>query len=50
MRKVAIARKQQEQASRSAPNVGPKVTLKRKPNTKDDRPLKKGMGPLIEEQ
>ena len=50
MRKVAIARKRQEQASRSAPNVGPKATLKRKPNTKDDHQLKKGMGPLIGEQ
>ena len=44
MRKVAIARKRQEQASRSAPNVGPKATLKRKPNTKDDRPSKKETG------
>ena len=50
MRKAAAACKQQEQASRSAPNVGHKAIHKRKPNTKDDRPSKKGTGPLIEEQ
>ena len=48
VRKAVAARKQQEQASRLAPNVCPKATLKRKPNTKDDHPSKKGMGPLIE--
>nr|POE82626.1 hypothetical protein CFP56_60387 [Quercus suber] len=37
----------EEQASGSAPNVGPKTTFKRKPNTKDDCLSKKGIGPLI---
>ena len=36
--------------SGSALNVGFRTTLKRKPNVKDDRPLKKGTGPLIGEQ
>ena len=44
VRKVATARKQQEHALGLAPNVGPKATLKRKPNTKDDRPSKKETG------
>jgi len=30
--------------------MGPKTTIKRKPNTKDDCPSKKGTGPLIGEQ
>ena len=50
MRKAVAACKQEEQASRSTPNVGHKAIHKRKPNTKDDRPSKKGTGPLIEEQ
>ena len=50
VRKAAAACKQQEQASRSAPNVGLKAILKRKPNTKDDHLSKKRMGPLIGEQ
>ena len=44
VRKVATARKQQEHALGLAPNVGPKATLKRKLNTKDDRPSKKETG------
>ena len=50
VRKPAAARKQQEQASGSASNVGLKAILKRKPNTKDDRLSRKRMGPLIGEQ
>lgn len=50
VRKAVTARKQQEQALGLAPNVGPKNTLKRKPNAKVDHPSKKGTSPLIGEQ
>ena len=50
VRKAAAAHKQQEQASGSTPNMGPKAILKRKLNTKDDYLAKKGTGPLIGEQ
>ena len=49
VRKATAARKQQEQTLGLAPNVGPKTTLKRKSNTKDDCPSKKVIGPLIGE-
>ena len=49
VRKATATRKQQEQTLGLAPNVGPKTTLKRKPNTKDDCPSKKVIGPLIGE-
>ena len=50
VRKAATAREQQEQASRSTPNVALKATLKRKNDAKDDYSPKKRTGPLIRNQ
>ncbi|KAK9986895.1 hypothetical protein SO802_031846 [Lithocarpus litseifolius] len=50
VRTAVATHKQQEQGSGSAPNMGPKTTLKRKPNAKDDCPSKKGTSSLIGEQ
>lgn len=50
VRKATAACKQQDQASRSTPNVALKATLKRKNNAKDAHLPKKGIGPLIKEQ
>lgn len=47
VRKSAAARKQQGEASTSAPKVASKVDSKRKSNVKDDHSSKKAMGPSI---
>lgn len=49
VRKAAAARKQQQKSgfSASASAVVTKGTLKRKNNSKDDRPNKKGIGPSV---
>lgn len=46
MRKFTSARKQQSGASALTPKVGAKGAPKRKNDSKDDRPPKKGIGPF----
>lgn len=50
IRKSATARKQQGEASASAPKVVLKAINKRKSEAEDDRPPKKGTGPSTRDQ